>query len=306
MGFLLAGVIIVCLVGYVFFMLRPRSESPETARPDAVTACPVRLTVLGAAPFALDPRQLSADYQALWDEPLTCTVLGSPLASVTEYYLSNGQAQLWLTVEDAPMSRGDVAMLEVTSPALQAEDREALREHAAMAVLHHRHPQEYNPALSQFKVKVLHALLQDEQAIGYTAVSALRYVPRAELARVCAAHDPLAPAALFLLFANLMRETTEDGLPWLHTHGLEQFGLPELHLIAEPDDDLDACDALLTDTVVYGLTNGPVFHPGQVAELVGDETCFEFRRLANGARGHDGLYGMLLLAKLPPALAHVS
>ncbi|HOF87984.1 MAG TPA: DUF4261 domain-containing protein [Armatimonadota bacterium] len=296
MGYFLAGLLILAILWYVISALRPRGEAPQVESADDVTACPVRLTLLTVAPLQIDPQRLIADYQALWDESLACAHTGPPDAPLT-YRLSTGEQTLWLTLLDEPLPPGDSAMLGATSPRLRDADHDALGAHTASAVLHYRQLRNACPAQGTFVVKALHALLRDPDVLGYVATSALRYVSRAAVDGVCAEHDPLSPVALYLLFVNTMREETADGRRWLHTHGLEQFGLPELHLFPDDGDDADDAEIILANTAIYSLTNGPVLQPGQTAELAGDGALFDIRRFPNGALGHDGLCGMLLLVK---------
>ncbi|OPZ80963.1 MAG: hypothetical protein BWY76_03186 [bacterium ADurb.Bin429] len=297
MGYFLAGLLILVILWYVISALRPRGEAPHMESADDVTACPVRLTLLAVNPLEIDPERLMADYQMLWDETLTCAPQKAPPGAPPTYRLSNGEYVLWLTLLDEPLPPGDSAMLDATSPRLTAADRDALASHTATVVLHYPQSHAICPTRGRFMVMALHTLLRDAAVLGYVPTSALRYVSHAAVDRVCAEHDPLSPTALFLLNVNTMREQTADGRRWLHTHGLEQFGLPELHLFLDDGDDADDAEIILANTAIYCLTNGPVLQPGQIAELDGNGALFDIRRLPNGAMGHDGLCGMLLLVK---------
>lgn len=289
-----AGIVLILAVAFVAFKRRAYIVTYAAGVPDDPLRCPLRLRALFSAPVTLEPARLAETYESLWEEPLTCEMHAPSSDVLREYTLSSGARRVWLTIENTPIRRGDIVMLEDTSPRLDEDDRAALRVHVAAACIHYRWDGEDNREMGRFMVKVLMALMQEPAAIGYLSLSAVRYVPRAELDRVGAEHDPLAPAALFLLFTNVMREMVEDGRCWLHTHGLEQFGLPELHILAGENiaDDED----LLVNTVLYCLTNGPVLQAGQLAGLA-DGATFRIEHLPNGTRGHDGLYGMLELVK---------
>lgn len=286
-------------IAIIFVLWRRRDDEMVVARdplPDDPARCPVRLVVLASEPLALDCSALAAEFQALWDEPLACTAHRPQSDILRDYTLETGGCRFWLTVEQAPLPRGDIAMFETTSSGLSPDDCAALRGHAATATLHYRWDGGDNAPMARQMLKALLALMRHPAAGGYLAVSAVRYVPRAALERICAEHDPLAPVALLLLCTHVMRDTTPDGESWLHSHGLEQFGLPELHVISPAESPED--EELIAHTALYCLTNGCLLQAGQCAELAGGG-AFTVTRLPNGAFGHDGLFGMLKLTRIP-------
>ena len=88
----------------------------------------------------------------------------------------------------------------------------------------------------------------------------------------------------------------EEGKYWAHSHGMEQFGLPDVECPYHDADRHDYFYQLVGDACLYMIENGPVLSIGDTAELQGDGVIF---KVAEGSKEGFGRFGCLRLEQLP-------
>ncbi len=142
------------------------------------------------------------------------------------------------------------------------------------------------PALA-WGMKVLRVVLDLTQGVAVDPATQRCY-SRAEVGRLIT-EDPLAHIAIHT-------EIWDADSRWLHTHGLQKFGRPELDLVAVPQAlDIEG-DAFLRE-VAYSLAHGTVLVPGQEIEF--DRTGAVIALGTTPDVDHQAPYGRLRLADVP-------
>jgi hypothetical protein len=61
----------------------------------------------------------------------------------------------------------------------------------------------------------------------------------------------------------------------MHTHGLDQFNVPDLQTRFRDSKQHEYYWELISDASIYTIENGPVLKPGDTAELKGDGVIYE-------------------------------
>jgi hypothetical protein len=162
----------------------------------------------------------------------------------------------------------------------------------------------------RFAADAVMTLLNDDRAIGFVNVSSEFYWPK-EMIRKLLSKEALfrfkgvpeqfrnqwaQAARLFLLFVNLhlLRDTRER---WFHTHGLEQFHLPDMQVkFADPAKDAYYID-LLKSASLYAINNGPVLKPNDTMDMAGDGIMYRIKPVSPDPEHPYGHFGAIELAR---------
>ena len=194
------------------------------------------------------------------------------------------RARVNVSRHDAPVTTGmsDSAFNALTR-GLVAEDTQTLREGTiALDVRVFAQPDRPIVALD-WATHVLRVLLDLTQGATIDP-AAQRSYGRAEIAHI-RANDPLAHIAIH-------RELWGAESHWLHTHGLQKFGRPELDLAAAPQSLDDEGMALLRD-VANLLAHGGTLVAGQEIDFEGLGSLVAVGALPDN--DHQASYGRLRL-----------
>jgi tetratricopeptide (TPR) repeat protein len=142
------------------------------------------------------------------------------------------------------------------------------------------------PAMA-WGMQVLRVLLDLTQGVAVDP-AAQRCYSRAEIGRL-QTEDPLAHIAIHA-------EIWDADSRWLHTHGLQKYGRPELDLVAVPHALETEGDAFLRE-VAYSLAHGTMLAPGQEIEFEGTGAVVALGTTPD--LDHQAPYGRLRLADVP-------
>lgn len=114
--------------------------------------------------------------------------------------------------------------------------------------------------------KLLISFLNNDHALGFVDTSAQNYVPKRRLENSYMNKSTLDQSDLYQLFVSVQEIYDTNGI-WMHTHGLEQFGLPNLELSFVNKDELSHYKMVVDSTAIYMLENGNILKPGDVIKL---------------------------------------
>ena len=106
----------------------------------------------------------------------------------------------------------------------------------------------------------------------------------------------LASADLFLLFTNT-HWAKRDNENWIHTHGMEQFGLPDIQVKFTENAKASYYRELLNNTAIYCIKNGPVLQVGDTAELAGDGVMYKINAVKKDVEHPYGHFGAIEITK---------
>lgn len=140
---------------------------------------------------------------------------------------------------------------------------------------------------AELALKVVFALLKLPNAIGYLCRSGQFYNPKEKIMPLIN-QKILKNSTLF--FAGVCIQVTQDdsNRMWMHTHGMEQFGIPDIQ-IKYDDRELKAqYFNLIGNTALYLLDKGPVLKPGHTTELAGDGIIYRIKAVTEDDKKHFG------------------
>jgi hypothetical protein len=114
--------------------------------------------------------------------------------------------------------------------------------------------------------ELLLLFLDDTRTLGFTDYAAQYYIPRGRLVNSYMSKNTLDLNDLYLLFVSVQEVYDTNGV-WMHTHGLEQFGLPNLEISFGKMDELSYYKMVIDSTAIYMLENGNILKPGESMDL---------------------------------------
>ncbi|MDI7278220.1 MAG: DUF4261 domain-containing protein [Anaerolineae bacterium] len=272
----LALLVVVALAVYTYAYWRKRSRDAPLPDYRILLCLPLR------EPVDLDPHQLVERYRARWGTSLRCgenPQWADPQKGTRGYLAADDQHSILLTVSARPLGADLMDPLPDSNwhlTALDEAQKATLEGQRGYVMLRYALGSEEPLARVRFTARVLLALLDLlDGAIGYVNVAAQSYVPRETLQAYLPDH-PLEPAGLFLLFGNA--QFVEEGSGhWVHTHGMEQFGVPDIEVTTAEDNQAHHCWNLLASAAAYMIERGPILKPGHTAELLGDGVIYRIR-----------------------------
>jgi hypothetical protein len=147
----------------------------------------------------------------------------------------------------------------------------------------------------RFSVQTLLTVLQHDSAIGYVNVSGQVYRPKI-MVEPFFEKSFLEPIDLFLLCANT-HLVKNDNKYWMHTHGMEQFGLPDIQVTFTENEPAPYYRELLCDAAIYSIKQGPVLHVGDTAELAVDGVMYKINAVKKDAEHPYGHFGAIEITK---------
>lgn len=249
-----------------------------------------------AAP-SFEPDSFMFSYQERWGAKIACADASELWPSAdgrTSYMLTDGTHTGRLAVSSEPLEDRLVSVTLMGAPYLDERDVAALRDHAAYIAFDYLLGSDNGSERATFAAKALLTLVHDPAVVGYVDTSAMLYQTRSQVDALLTA--TLTPDELFLLLANA--HTVGEGAgAWIHTHGMEQFGVPDLQMRLADTGDQDYYRDVLINAAIYMIDRGPVLKPGDTAELVGDGVIYRIKSVKRDRLHPFGEYGCLELVR---------
>ncbi|HDP96684.1 MAG TPA: DUF4261 domain-containing protein [Euryarchaeota archaeon] len=143
--------------------------------------------------------------------------------------------------------------------------------------------------------QTLLSMLEYENVIGHAALSAELYHPK-EWAGSHLRDRQCSPQTLFLLLGNIHSVTNRE--QWVHTHGMEQFGLPDIEIVFNDPDKLDYFTELIGNVAISMIGSGKELSNGDTIEYAGSGVFFkivEARKRADHSFGDFGAKALIPL-----------
>jgi len=236
----------------------------------------IHLYIPFAARPAIDAEAIIEQFQRRWNTEVACgeaPQLGPTEEKVMTYLMGNGTHNLRLTVSRNSLPPNLVNVVIDGAPELSGTDKRAIRANQGYVSFDYLVGPEEPAARVRFAAQTLLALAELDGALGYINVSAMLYRPRSHVESFFKQKN-LESTDLYLLFVHT-HSVEDNGGIWLHTHGLEQFGAPDLQTRFSDTNRHEYYWELLSDASIYMIENGPVLKPGDTAELKGDGVIYK-------------------------------
>ena len=256
---------------------------------------PVRLCVLLSAPVELDAEKLMSDFEKRWGTRVACSEKPE-WADASEqkrtYLLADADHALMVIVGGQPMPESLTVMSAAFATDGGASSQEVRQHKGFIQVIYFRkgEPDPMNEA--RFAARALLSLMELPEAVGYVAISGIMYMTKARAQALCESGEIEDPAVLMLVTG--VHSVGDGGQKWIHTHGMEQFGAPDIEMRF---DDADRYREVLMNAALYCAQSGPVMQPGHTAELMGDGVNYRVQK-ADPEPDHEyGQFGAIRLVK---------
>jgi hypothetical protein len=219
-----------------------------------------------------------------------------PEKKVRVYILNDKTHELVIRASAKPLSHEMTTMILKRAHKVDDSERANLRDHAAYFRLDFISGPGRDMDSARFVAIGLQALMEDDRALGIANYSAEMYTPAKNLEYVLNSSH-LDASLLFHLLVN-PHNVHDEGRYWMHTHGMDQFGLPDIQLFFGDLENAARYDELRRSVAVYMIENGPILMVGDTFDMDGNGSIYEITR-AEEERAHAfGDFGVLELARL--------
>jgi hypothetical protein len=241
-----------------------------------------------------DPNIFAKQFNMKWKTQVICEVSkdkGLVKNGETAYLLGDGTNKIRVTVGNQPVPSRLIDTTILGNQKLTDADKDSLRKHKAYILVHYPLRTDKPTERARFTAKILLSLLQTQDSLGYMNASAMLYTPEREF-RSFFANEKLEAPDLFTLFIGV-HLVDEGEVLWLHTHGMEQFGSPDLQVRFKEKYRQNYYWELLSNASVYMINKGPVLKPGDTAELKGDGIIYKLKSGKKDTEKEFGAFGSL-------------
>jgi len=298
------AVAVAIVLAVILFIAKHRTRGPRNQKPGHN----VNLFVLLAEAKDFRPEDLIGAFRETWGIRIWCAHhprLGPKTATSTPYLVGDGRDKnaVLLTWSSEPLSRARTDLLAMASQAGFADSRgisqadlDALRNHKAhFRVDYGCGPQDSKERML-FTARLLLALCRLQPVCGYVDSSAQAYRPLAHLPDGILAKTELTVVDLFELFVNV-QYVSDKGNIEIHTHGMDQFWLPDVQIIC-PEKDRSRDRHVLCNAAIYMIDRGRAMKVGDAYDLAGDGREFRIDGVKPDREHPFGVYGAIRLRSL--------
>ncbi len=284
---LIAVVVIVAAIAAIV-LLRRRAGSSEASQ-SLIRFC---IPLSDCTP--LDPERLMSDFQERWGIKIGCEEnpdWSNPKQQMRKYLLTDGQNMVIITTFDKPLPSHLRKITAEAAGSLTTEEQIAFMRHEGFAVIEYATGPDLPVENVRFAAMVLLSMLGIMPGTGSISIAGQLYQPMERLEPLMRLQE-MEPTALFMLAVG-MQNVYDDREVWLHTHGMEQFRLPDLEIRFTDRAKAQYYQELIGNASVYMMDQGPVMKPGHTCELAGDGIVYEIRAPRGQSRTHFGACGSL-------------
>jgi len=216
---------------------------------------------------------------------------------INEYTVAAGSNSDRITIAQKALT-SDYLDLILSSGAFDLEEKEInlLRSHKGYILLEGRFGNHNKIEEATFTVRILSILLKNNNSLGAFNISANMYRPKRLLKDV--QFDQPFDAYRLYRFYVLVHHVAEEKRIWIHTHGMEQFGVPDIQLFYPANDNADSLyQEVIDNTAAYLIDNGPIVDPGETVDIDGRGAIYRAKSVSRDDNHPYGAYGAIELEK---------
>lgn len=254
-------------------------------------------------PCQIDANGIVHNFRRQWRIKTTCTEnpeWGDAERGTKVYVMRNEFNNMLLTYYNEQFSP-EMVNLALSHPEfsgnlkLDEVQKKTLKENKAFIVADYKMGPPDAKKRVYFSAQVLITLLELESAIGYFNRSAQMYRAKEHL-KPFFQQRILDPGDLFILFGNIQL-AVDKGRYWAHTHGLDQFDIPDIQVFTDEGDSIKYYWSLIGDAALYCIDNGPILKVNDTCELMGDGIIFRIKAAKEDPNHPFGRCGAIELTK---------
>jgi len=282
-------ILAVLIALYMVWSARRRAEINESF---------LRFAVPLPEAIEFSPAEFTRAFREQWGGDTTCDEnpeWALPKDKVRRYAVADGVSRAVISDYGIPLPKQLTDLAVVTSHQLTNQERDDLQFHKAVLTVESVPDPEHAVQCVRSVARMLITLLKLYPGVGLVNVSSPAYHQRQTI-ETFMDDDLLSGEALFLLCASVHLVPDAGGV-WMHTHGMQYFGLSDLEIRFKDEEDSNHYHGLLTNAAAYTINTGVMMKPGDTAEFEGDGVVYDLRIPAMRSRGHFGKYGALEIAR---------
>lgn len=264
-----------------------------------------RIVIPMKAALALNASSFATDYHRDWRGTVTINRIEGDVpqsGGARKYRLSEATESLVLTTDDRPIppelvkTTLEVAKKSALPNGFDQQDAEDFAGNIAHAVIESDPAESTGRFQAAFVLQTLLTILRHiDASIGYTPLSAQTYRSRKWVLSFLAGRPRFDPNTMFLLLGNM--HLVRDGEHWIHTHGMDQFGLPDVETRFADQSRTAYFRGLVGNAALYMLGKGPVLKIGNTAEMAGDGVWYRIVTAKSDSDHGYGAFGAIGIVK---------
>jgi hypothetical protein len=268
-----------------------KKKEPRAEAPGKVVSTQVVLPLKDL--YLFDQNAFVKNFRTEWGGKVSVQEIGGQALGVKKYLLSGEGGRLTLGVNNNPIPPGlvDISIKMARSSAMpnKLDDREAkeFKDNVGGISIENPVTQENARAQTEFAAQTLVTIMKhSDSAVGYTVLSAQIYRSRNWLLSMLADNPGLDASTMFVLLGNM--HAVKNGENWLHTHGMDQFGCPDIETWFADEKQMSHFTELVGNAAMYVAENGPILKVGDTSEMGGDGVVY---KIVEGRKDPDHQYG---------------
>lgn len=303
--FLVVIVVIAVLYSIIKEFVRKSKAGGGAAGSAKPGESPIDFMVVLSSPLQFPEGELWTtlmdSFREQWGTQIVCAEMSKfsdPSKGLRQFLLTDRVDQIHLMHIGQPIGDDMVQLMLEPWMSLSEEQKKALTSNKASVRVHYYMGQSAHPAKQVEKtLKVVLALLNLPEAVGYLSLSGQFYNPKEKMLPLLG-RNSLDANGVFLTGTSV-QVTQDNNRMWMHTHGMEQFGVPDLQVKFDDQGENQYFNNLIGNTALYLMNKGPVLKPGHTAELAGDGIIYRIKAVTGSDRSHFGEYGAIEIEKDP-------
>jgi hypothetical protein len=279
------------------FFSKKKEPEVQVAGKQVTTALVIPLKEL----HTFDSDEFAKIYRREWGGKVSIQEVRDQALGVKKYILSEEHEKLVLTVNNNPIPANlvELAVTMARSSAMpnQLDDIEAkeLQRNIGGISIESTVNQSNARVHCAFATQTLLAILKhNESATGCNFISGQIYRSRGWIQRMAADHE-IDPSLMFVLLGNM--HAVLDRECWVHTHGMEQFGAPDIEIYFDDEKQIPYYTEMVGNAAMYVAAQGPVLKIGDTSEMGGDGVIYRIVEARSDSDHDYGAFGAIRLAR---------
>jgi len=274
-------IVIFLIVLLVLVVIGFRFYNSFKTKPN-IKASYIRLIIPLSDFNTFDPDIFVKEYMNNWQTKLVCVEtndLKKDNNNQRIYLLGNGKHNLMIKINNCPLNKEFTDILIDASKngftaneSITNEEAFALSSHKANLELEYVFGSEEKIDRAICTSQLIVSIFKHFKAIGLVNVSAQSYIPANKLTHILQKQDLLL-TDIFDLFVNT-QTVKSDNVTEVHTHGMEQFYLPDMILHSKNNLDVSYNSSILKNACVYNIENNNILKVGDGFQLTGYKETF--------------------------------
>jgi len=274
-------IVIFLIVLLVLVVIGFRFYNSFKTKPN-IKASYIRLIIPLSDFDTFEPDIFVKEYMNNWQTKLVCVETNDLKKDNNKqriYLLGNGKHNLMIKINNCPLNKEFTDILIDASKngftaneSITNEEALALSSHKANLELEYVFGSEEKIDRAICTSQLIVSIFKNFKAIGLVNVSAQSYIPANKLTHILQKQDLLL-TDIFDLFVNT-QTVKSDNVTEVHTHGMEQFYLPDMILYSKNNLDVSYNSSILKNACVYNIENNNILKVGDGFQLTGYKETF--------------------------------